>query len=314
MLRLLLIIFGFLLIGIHQFTQLVTTQVQFYIFIIGIVLLGIPHGAADLLIAIRTAENDKKSFSKILFLLNYLGRIIIFGIVLWKFTVLGNLLFIIFAAYHFGETDLYLFKTNTFTGKLFVISYGLLILGVILLHHYNEVTPLLLEFTSGKSNSVVLSWIALNQYLLLLIVAVFFLVTAIVHFSLHKEKQLQNKREIIIYLALNLFILFKLPLILGFTFYFVTWHSLLSLKNIVTFLGKSSRFSMLQIFKQIALYSFLAMVGMIIFGFVGYMYLNNSTITMYVFLSLAVLTAPHMQIMHDMYKHIRSSNLKVAVS
>jgi beta-carotene 15,15'-dioxygenase len=28
----------------------------------------------------------------------------------------------------------------------------------------------------------------------------------------------------------------------------------------------------------------------------------------YVFLGLAVLTAPHMQVMHDMYKRIRSHN------
>ena len=52
-------------------------------------------------------------------------------------------------------------------------------------------------------------------------------------------------------------------------------------------------------------YSLLAMGGMVIFGFTGYMYLSNATITIYVFLGLAVLTAPHMQIMHNMYKHLR---------
>jgi hypothetical protein len=35
------------------------------------------------------------------------------------------------------------------------------------------------------------------------------------------------------------------------------------------------------------------------------MFINNNAIMAYSFLGLAVLTAPHMQVMHDMYHKIR---------
>ena len=44
-----------------------------------------------------------------------------------------------------------------------------------------------------------------------------------------------------------------------------------------------------------------------IFGLSGFMFVNQNTIMGYLFLGLAVLTAPHLQIMHDMYHQIRSN-------
>ena len=42
-----------------------------------------------------------------------------------------------------------------------------------------------------------------------------------------------------------------------------------------------------------------------LFGIAGFMFVNNNTLVIYVLLGLAVLTAPHMQIMHTMYNNIR---------
>jgi hypothetical protein len=50
----------------------------------------------------------------------------------------------------------------------------------------------------------------------------------------------------------------------------------------------------------------LAMVGILIFGWSGMMFVSSDAIMVYVFIGLAVLTAPHMQIMYDMYNSIRS--------
>jgi hypothetical protein len=49
----------------------------------------------------------------------------------------------------------------------------------------------------------------------------------------------------------------------------------------------------------------LAIVGILLFGITGFMFLNSHTMVIYVILGLAVLTAPHINIMHSMYKNIR---------
>ena len=96
-------------------------------------------------------------------------------------------------------------------------------------------------------------------------------------------------------------------MVLGFTFYFILWHSVLSLRNITHYLSKDGLFSTKLIVKQIGLYSLLAMLGVILFGLTGSMFVSNNSMLVYVFLGLAVLTAPHMQIMQQMYKSIRNN-------
>jgi hypothetical protein len=138
---------------------------------------------------------------------------------------------------------------------------------------------------------------------LTLLVAFFFIATFLYFFTSNTTINLQG--EFLLQFAFLIIILFKLPMLLGFTFYFVVWHSVLSLKNIIRYLQKGSNLSFVVIAKQIGLYSFLATIGFSLFGMTGFMFANKDTLVVYVFLGLAVLTAPHMQIIHDMYHRIR---------
>jgi Brp/Blh family beta-carotene 15,15'-monooxygenase len=272
---------------------------------IGIVLLGIPHGAADLLIANKTAIYKKAIFSKITFLIKYVSRLFAFAAILYFFPLIGNLLFIVFAAYHFGETDLSNFKTNTFTGKLFVISYGLLILGVILLPHFQEIKPMFALFESGKKYDYFINFIDEYRIIILSIIAALFFISTFIYFSIN-EKPAIDTDKFIVQLALLVLILFNLPMIIGFTLYFVVWHSVLSIKNIVTYLKVDEKLKDSTIVKQILLYSLLAILGLGMFGVTGFMFTSANAMMVYIFLGLAVLTAPHMQIMHNMYNEIRN--------
>lgn len=305
MIRIVLLIIGCILLIFQQYLASINTNTQFIIFLTGILLLGVPHGAADLLVANRNADTGKKAFSKFRFLGIYLGRLFIFAAILWFFPIAGNLLFILFAAYHFGETDLHQFKTNTLLGKLFVISYGLVILSVILLHHFEEIKPIFQLFDAGKENEVLINWIDINRYYILSIAGVLFFTTSFVYFLRHSNTGNNEKGQFLIRFAVILFILFNLPMLLGFTFYFVVWHSVISLTNIVLYLRNNNTFSLQIIGKQILLYSVLAIAGIGMFGLTGFMFISSNAVAGYIFLGLAVLTVPHMQIMHDMYNSIR---------
>jgi Brp/Blh family beta-carotene 15,15'-monooxygenase len=309
--KIVLLILGLVLLLVQHYVAAIQTSTQYLIFIIGILLLGVPHGAADLLVAARNADLTEKIFSKQKFLTIYVGRLVLFACLLFFFPVAGNLLFIFFAAYHFGETDLYQFKTNTLTGKIFVISYGLVILSVILLHHFDDVKPIYQLFESGRENQAIIDWISLNRYFILSVNGILFFTAAFVYFLRHKHHDNSDTGYFLVRFACILFILFNLPMLLGFTFYFVVWHSLLSLGNIVSFLRKKNTVSYKTITRQILLYSFLAIAGIVVFGLTGFMFVSENAVAGYIFLGLAVLTAPHLEIMYNMYGTIRQKTDEV---
>ncbi len=307
MLRIVLLLSGCLLLLFQQYIIDINTQAQFLIFLIGVLLLGVPHGAADLLVATQNANRNQRSFSQFRFLFIYLGRLLLFGFIIWLLPVWGNLLFILFAAYHFGETDLHQFKTNTVAGKLFVISYGLVILSVTLLHHFEEVKPIFLQFDSGEKNLALIEWIDAQRYMILSVSGILFFTSTFLYFLTNTKSDTNKNGFFLVRFAVLLFILYNLPMLLGFTFYFVVWHSFLSLKNIVTYLRNQNSFSGKNIIKQIIFYSLMAIMGIGLFGLAGFMFISSTATMGYLFLGLAVLTAPHMQIMHEMYCQLRSN-------
>jgi len=301
--RIILLTIGIALLLLQQFVNPFSTQLQFNLFISGIILLGIPHGAADMLVATENAP-DKKSFSAKSFHLNYVARLAAFALLFWLFPVATNLLFIGIAAFHFGETDLIRFNSTKLSGKFFVTAYGILILFVIILPHFETLKPLCALFTSGKKNEGFIAFIYDNRYTILMVSAAIFLVISIWYILTNAIKFNELCKFFAEYATL-LFVLYHLPMILGFTFYFVMWHSVFSLKNIFRYLSKDGLISSVTIAKKISFYSLLSFVGFIIFGSAGFLFLGNNELIAYVFLFLAVLTAPHMQVMHNMYKNIK---------
>ena len=122
---------------------------------------------------------------------------------------------------------------------------------------------------------------------------------------MNRNSSVKDQGEFLIRLAIILLIIFNLPLLLGFTFYFVVWHSVLSLNNIITYLQKNNFNSGKAVARQIVFYSLVAIAGIFLFGTAGFMFISANAMTGYLFLGLAVLTAPHMQIMHEMYNSLR---------
>jgi Brp/Blh family beta-carotene 15,15'-monooxygenase len=305
MFRIGLLSFGLLLVLNQYYGFAISVNFQSVFFISGVVIVGLPHGAADLLISIKESMEKKQSFSSIGFFIKYIGLLLAFLLLLIFVPSVGLILFIIISAFHFGETDLYQFKTESLRGRLFVISYGLLIINVILLNHIGEIKPLLLLLNQDQKH---LYWLSIIDHYKLLILALsatfFFLATFFFFLSIDYNPQINGR--FLVSLALIILTVYNLPMLLGFTFYFVLWHSLLSLRKIFSYLHDDGAFSYNVIFKQIGLYSLIAFAGTIILGLTGFMFASNNSMIIYLFMSLAVLTAPHMQIMHSMYKNLRT--------
>ncbi|MBC7553912.1 MAG: Brp/Blh family beta-carotene 15,15'-dioxygenase [Taibaiella sp.] len=304
-------IIGFITVVCQLIYLPIPEQTQHYLFFSGIILLGIPHGAADLLVAGRTAGEEKKSFSKMRFLTVYVSMLLAFGALLWFFPLLGGILFILLSAYHFGETDLNFVNVGSVLGKLLVTSYGILIISVILFSHFEEVKLLLEPFNIVLKNRGFINWLSEQRYYLMSFSVLIFFTSLFLYLFKNGVEVFLSKDRFLIGFASMVFILFNLPLLLGFTFYFVAWHSLFSLKNIVGYLRKSEDISPMLIVQKMLLYSSIAIGGIAIFGVASFFFFTGGSAVIYPFLGLAVLTAPHMLVMHDMYNRIRIDNLAV---
>lgn len=304
MIRYFILITGSILLAFQYCFQPLSLFWQLIIFFTGIFILGIPHGAADLLVANQQAAEKQKKFSNLFFHLKYNLQLFLFASFIWFFPLAGYIIFIVFAAWHFGETDLTPVNAGTLSGKIVIVSYGLVILACILLVHFEELLPLIqLADSKGKYNWIV-NLIYNYRYHLIISIAGLMIISSLYHFSTTAINK-QLLRKLFLQYALMLLILCKIPLLLGFTFYFVVWHSILSLQNIIGYLRKDRVIKTATISSQISFYSILAIAAIIIFGLMGFMFFNHHSMLLYVFLGLAVLTAPHMQVMHQMYGSIR---------
>ena len=85
MLRTLLLLAGILILAGHWLLPPLSANGQFIIFLIGIIFLGIPHGAADLLVANKSAESGKQKFYAFRFFTFYISRLVVFGAVIYFF-------------------------------------------------------------------------------------------------------------------------------------------------------------------------------------------------------------------------------------
>ena len=133
-------------------------------------------------------------------------------------------------------------------------------------------------FDAGVKYAPFVNWIELNRYVILSFFALFFFASTFIFLVTDNSNQ-QNKGQFLIQFGFILFILYFLPMVLGFTFYFIIWHSILSIRNIVNYLRKDGLTSLLSIFKQMGFYSILAMLGVCLFGFAGFMFTNNNSNT-----------------------------------
>lgn len=279
--------------------------VQVALFLVGLLLLGVPHGAADLLVANHISILEGRKFSHASFLISYLGRILLFALILWVFPWIGLGIFLLISAFHFGETDFAQHEMSDVWGRLFVINYGLIVLSTLLLTHLEEVAPLLYFVAAQDLVDVVVSRISSLRVFIFMGLA-FSLLMSGVQVHIRRPGFFRGWiRSEAMYIPVLMLFVWQLPLLLGFTFYFIGWHSVLSMNSIMTYLVRVNGLSISLVWRQILFYSGLAVIGTLLIGASGFMFTDINAMIWYSLMSLAVLTGPHMIVMHDMYTLLR---------
>jgi Brp/Blh family beta-carotene 15,15'-monooxygenase len=303
--RLLLLLPGLLCWILQALGWIPPVYLQVGLFIGGMLLLGVPHGAADLLVANSISNMQGRKFRHASFILSYLGRILLFALILWAFPWIGLAIFLIISAFHFGETDFSQHEMSDAWSRLFVVTYGLSVLAILLLSHLGEVAPLLSFLAEPERVEQLVTLISSVRPHIFLGLGCCLIITG---FRVHLRRPGFFHgwiRSEAMYIPAILIFLWQLPLLLGFTFYFIGWHSVLSMSSILKYLVKVNGLSVSNVWRQMFFYSGLAILGTLVIGASGFMFSDINAMIWYSLMSLAVLTGPHMVVMHDMYTLLR---------
>lgn len=299
------------IIGIvHHFLFPIPDHIQWIFFSVIIIVTGIPHGALDHEVAKQSSNLNNQVFSAKKFHTKYLSSMLLYGIVWYVFPTVSFYLFLLISAFHFGETDLPIDSPKVpLLGVLLQVSYGLLILFIILFVHIDTVLPIIQKiniFSQGLINYLQ------GEYIALLAISAsfgFFILTLIASYIIHKKNiaDLKHLFTLVIFVFISALIL---PLPLCFIIYFGLWHSITSLENIRQHLSKTKKESLTwkSLMIQCMPLTAISLIGL--FSVIFFLDLTNNInlVIMGLFIGISILTLPHQEVMSKMYFLVRKKS------
>ena len=251
---------------------LTLSSINLVILIFGLLTLGIPHGALDHL----TESLVKKQKISLKFVIIYLLMMLPIFIIWYWSPSLALLLFILYSAWHFGQTELnYWGIKNYFLGFL----WGILLFAYLFLSHLKEFSEILnmLSIDMIEFPPLISFYFQRGVLFSAVLLAVFY-----------------KKLEWIL-IILFFFLARSQSLILTFGLYFIFQHSRIGWLD----LKKRLNYSNIKMFKNALPFNIGAIVLFIIFSRALKLDLKSSIVYSFVFLS--AISFPHVICMHLFY-------------
>jgi lycopene beta-cyclase len=266
---------------LYQFDPEPAQYFTYALLVLGFILVGIPHGAVDHLLYTRN-KSEKLPF----FIVKYLS-IVAIGFILWMlFPILSLLVFIVYAAFHFGESEKP--EHTNIASYIKAFSIGFLILITIIFSHPTESAAIISSF-KGLSSITLFAEHYNNQLLI---------ASALSFLALMIALKLSGK-PIFSGLLFVLLAGFGAPLLLAFTLYFVFQHSC----NAWSHICKGLSIGSVALYKKGLPYllgALLIFVCMLLFDLPSQFDTTTVIATMFVFISC--ISLPHFVIMHFFYR------------
>jgi beta-carotene 15,15'-dioxygenase len=271
--------------------------------IVSLVITGIPHGAIDHVIYLTKTAEAKKTpsllkdfFAPYLFLigLTFLLWILVPEFMFW--------FFLLVAAYHFGQSQLFYLPENIkpFSKFLIYIVWGIMLLATLWhLHWGSQVGNIASIFSwdlSEKGNLYHIVKYAGSG-------ALIFILLCFVYLWLTKKINMQTAIIELSVAGILILMIKTLPLYIAFAIYFGLWHSTRVIITEFHFLQKASvhKITIPAFVKSFIPFSILSFAGLIFL--IGISYLLEAKITpfMLFLIFISALTMPHAFFMEKMY-------------
>lgn len=292
-LRVLLLLIGFILIGIHYLYP-ISFNAQVNLLLVILFALGIPHGALDFFIDKKMEQQEGIKHS-ILFFGKYFSNMAIYALIWYYLPTAAIIIFIALTAYHFGEID----WIGRAENKWHQIMYFLLGLSWILfLLSKNIHTAIDVFILLGQSKIEADRFYTIAQEIFPITQASLIIIHIVLFFSwkFFFTKPINFFYAVIQIGCLNIINL-ALPLWLCFAFYFGVWHSILSFDKIrQEFSLPNSLKGWGSLLLKALPYSILAWLGISIFIKYALKGLDMKHFLPLLFIGIAVLALPHLQV------------------
>ena len=277
----------------------ITQSAALWIVVASVVVIGIPHGAIDHIMAAELYHLNQTLKDHLLFYASYLLVMIVVGALWILFPEAGMALFLIISIYHFGQADMEDFLENRHAvNRLFYVSRGLLIIGLIVFSDPLTTYPIMAD--AMRIDTVSFSGVMPPPNTsMLLIVGVYALVSL---FGLATGRIVRTTNFIIDSLLLILFLWITGPLI-GFAIYFALWHSAGHINEMREFFeNRGKSLSVSRFYAKALPFTLVSLVGLVLLFFINVqLNLDNQFISL-MFILISVLTLPHMLIVERMYE------------
>lgn len=294
------------------FTPEVLSHAELWILGFSIVMVGIPHGALDHLIAANVYEQGNSLKDHLLFYGWYLILMVLIASLWFIYPTAGLILFLVISILHFGQADIEGFyhadqsvESRTLLLNSASVSRGLLIIGLILTAYPDQVIPILSAALGEEAwflNWLNASYSSLNEWILIQ----FVMVVLLVLWKGNLSTQMKIRFTVDSLLIVALFSLVS-PL-LGFAIYFALWHSIGHIGEITHYFKEMNEpLSLTGFYLKALPFSIVSFVGLGILLWITQSFSLENQIISLTFVLISVLTLPHMVVAHRLIR----SNTKV---
>ena len=254
--------------------------IQYLLFAVGLLTIGLPHGAIDHLL-LTGLYHDKINYQ---FILRYIALFFAYFILWILLPNLSMLIFIAYSIWHFGQCDMQEWKLNQ-SNNFKIVLWGTLLFGIILLGHLNEtnsiitnlgVSPLLISVSIANKIGPILAVVGLIWSLL--------------------ERKMAMTYSVLM-LAIGLF----LPLLTSFAVYFIAQHSIYGWIH----LKKGLKTNNLSLYKKALPFNLGAVLFFILTIYlvqIGPLKTEKTDFTALFFMFVACISLPHVIAMNKFYQ------------
>ena len=242
---------------------------------IGFLSVGLAHGALDHL----TSRKIKSTKQLISFVLSYLLKGALFGIVWWFSSDVALVLFLLYSAWHFGQAD---FKEWNLKQGWQSFLWGVILLTAILFFHVEELSGILMQIPNLSSVDL-LHQIPSSELILIQVLTVS---SGLILARLNRST---NLLITLIYLLMAS----QLSLLMAFGIYFVLQHSMNGWKHLSLGLNKQT-----SVMWKNALPFTVGGAGILIYFL---LFAGENHIGLF-FILLSCLSLPHVFSMHHFYQ------------
>lgn len=261
--------------------------------IISLIVLGVPHGALDLYIERKNLQDDHSKSNPAL--VKYIVNILTYSLLWYLSPLIALVIFILITAYHFGEID-WLGKSNHWVHKLVYFLLGMS--WILYFLSVNIKSALKIFLYVGASSITDQQWLSMAGNISVIsmacICAIYFLLFFKKSFFYHHSNHFYFS---LLQLVVLIFVCRYCSLWIGFGFYFGLWHSILSFDKIrLSFEMPDKLNSWMELIKKALPFSIMAWIGMLFIMFMFYNSKNSTSLVTLLFITLSVLTLPHLQV------------------